>query len=288
MKNLCRSIAIYLTIICTHYAFAGDHREPEHAQTAVINKSYPKEKAPKLRVVSFNMAAARTAPLSRIAAALQAFDADIIAIQEVDNKTLRSGHINQATELQTLTGLNVEFGRAINFEGGEYGLAIASRHPIDNVTITPLFSGKREARILMSADISVPGFNAPVTVFNTHLDTGENPELRTRQVRQINKHTINNRGIKLLTGDINDVPETDTYRDLLRYWNNTWAYDKDARSWPAINPEIEVDYIFSSKAQRWEVEQGFIPNNDGLWNGIDWRTISDHLPIIMDMKLIEQ
>ena len=48
-------------------ATPGDHREPEHSKSEVVNKIYPEAGGPSLKVASFNMAAARIAPLEKIA-----------------------------------------------------------------------------------------------------------------------------------------------------------------------------------------------------------------------------
>lgn len=97
------------------------------------------------------------------------------------------------------------FGRAIDFDGGEYGWRFC-RYPLHDAVIYPLPSGQREQRIAFSAKVDVPEFPAPITLFNTHLDTKEDPTMRLDQVRELNDRTIEVRGIKLLFGDMNDVP----------------------------------------------------------------------------------
>lgn len=281
------STLLSLTLLLSANVFAGGHREPYQAQSDLVDKVYSTQTAPSLRIATFNIAAGRVSSLSEIANAIKSIDADIIAFQEVDVLTGRSGNVNQPQELAKLTGLNIEFGRAIDFDGGMYGLAIASKFPILQTQITELPSGTREQRIAFEANIDVPGFDAPITVFNTHLDTKEDPKMRIEQVRALNDISIDTRGIKILLGDMNDVPESNTYRELSRYWNNVTDENIDFRSWPSINPEIQVDYIMTSKAQKWEVKEIFIPHNN-INIGINWPAVTDHLPIIIDMKMTEQ
>ena len=289
MRLLKKDIGFWLMLMTSFYAVAGDYREPEHARSEVVNKVFQLDAAPQLRVVSFNMAAGRVASLADIGKVMVALDADIIAIQEVDNQTLRSGGIDQAKELAEQTGLNIVFGKATDFEGGEYGLAIASKHPIEHMEVLPLVSGDQESRIIQKADVKVAGFEHPITLFNTHLDTSENPQLRLKQTRQLNKWTMNRRGIKLLLGDMNDVLMSDSYKELLRYWEDTWDYwQQDQRTWPAVNPEIKVDYVFTSPAQKWKVVRAALPTEDARLKQIKWPDITDHLPVIVDMILLEQ
>ncbi|EIA1625498.1 endonuclease/exonuclease/phosphatase family protein [Vibrio parahaemolyticus] len=282
------SLLLPLSFAISATAMAGGHREPYQAQTDLINKVYSEQQAPTIRVATFNMAAARVSSLTEISKAIKALNADVVAIQEVDVLTGRSGNVDQPKKLAELTGLNIEFGRAIDFDGGKYGLAIASKHPILKTEVTQLPSGNREQRIAFEAHINVPGFNAPITVFNAHLDTKEDPAMRVGQVRKLNDTAIDTRGIKILLGDMNDVPESVTYRELSRYWNNITDESVDFRSWPAGNPEIQVDYVMTSKAQVWKIKEIAVPQNNTQYGGINWPAVTDHLPIIVEMKMLEQ
>ncbi|OOF28935.1 MULTISPECIES: endonuclease/exonuclease/phosphatase family protein [Salinivibrio] len=283
-----KHLLLPLSLIVSATAFAGGHREPYQAQTDLINKTFSVEEAPTLRVATFNMAAGRVSSLTEIAKAIKALNVDIVAIQEVDVLTARSGKVDQPKKLAELTGLNVEFGRAIDFEGGQYGLAVASKHPILKTAITELPSGEREQRIAFEAHVDVPGFDAPITIFNAHLDTKEDPTMRVEQVRELNDTAIDSRGIKLLLGDMNDVPHSATYQELSRYWNVVSDEAVDFRSWPASNPEIQVDYVMTGKAQKWHVENITVPQNNMSYGDINWPAVTDHLPIIVEMKMIEQ
>ncbi|OOF19694.1 endonuclease [Salinivibrio sp. IB574] len=283
-----KHLLLPLSLIVSATAFAGGHREPYQAQTDLINKTFSLEEAPTLRVATFNMAAGRVSSLTEIAKAIKALNVDIVAIQEVDVLTARSGKVDQPKKLAELTGLNVEFGRAIDFEGGQYGLAVASKYPILKTAITELPSGEREQRIAFEAHVDVPGFDAPITIFNAHLDTKEDPAMRVEQVRELNDTAIDSRGIKLLLGDMNDVPHSATHQELSRYWNVVSDEAVDFRSWPASNPEIQVDYVMTGKAQKWHVENITVPQNNMSYGDINWPAVTDHLPIIVEMKMIEQ
>lgn len=283
-----KSLLLPLSIVISATAMAGGHREPYQAQTDLIDKTFTEQQAPTIRVATFNMAAARVSSLTEIAKAIKALNADVVAIQEVDVLTDRSGNVDQPKKLAELTGLNIEFGRAIDFDGGQYGLAIASKYPILKTEVTQLPSGNREQRIVFEAHIDVPGFNAPITVFNAHLDTKEDPTMRVGQVRELNDTAIDTRGIKILLGDMNDVPESVTYRELSRYWNNITDQNVDFRSWPAGNPEIQVDYVMTSKAQVWKIKEITVPQNNTQYADTNWPAVTDHLPIVVEMKMLEQ
>lgn len=283
-----KATVLLLSLLASAPILAGN-RTPFEAQTNLLDKNIALENAPTIRVATFNMAASRVSKLTDIAKAIKAMDADVVALQEVDVLTGRSGKVDQAKELSKLTGYNVEFGRAIDFDGGQYGLAIMSKHEIVKTDITELPSGEREQRIAFEAHVRVPGFDVPVTIFNSHLDTKENPEIRLGQVWKLNDTSIDTRGIKILLGDMNDVPKTSTLNELSRYWNNlTENVAIDSRSWPAGNPEIQVDYIFTSKAQKWQVDELVVPQKNSKYAGVDWPSVTDHLPVIATLRMLEQ
>lgn len=65
--------------------------------------------------------------LEAIANAINLQKPHIVALQEVDVMTNRSGRINQMTELARLTGMTSTFCKAITYDGGQYGIGILSR-----------------------------------------------------------------------------------------------------------------------------------------------------------------
>ena len=74
------------------------------------------------RILSYNVRAGRgldgSPALDRQAAVIRALAPDVVALQEVDRCTQRSGGIDQAAALAESTGMHAVFARAIDFEGG--------------------------------------------------------------------------------------------------------------------------------------------------------------------------
>ena len=137
----------------------------------VTNKEY--KKGPVIKVASYNMGAARVSNIDEVTNAIKALGADIVALNEVDNKTERSGKVDQAQYIAKQLGLHYAFGRAIDFEGGQYGIAIVSKYPIENWEVVELPSGEPgvdEQRIVLAAEIKHDKFDSPIIVLNTHLE----------------------------------------------------------------------------------------------------------------------
>src|SRR5688572_8882435 len=68
--------------------------------------------------------------LARIAEVIKSARADLVALQEVDQGTDRAGGVNQLDELARLTGMHAEFGKAMDYMNGGYGVAVLSRWPL--------------------------------------------------------------------------------------------------------------------------------------------------------------
>src|SRR6185436_9114845 len=95
---------------------------------------------------------------ARIAEVIRAADVDVVAVQEVDIKARRSGTVDQLAELKRLTGMHGVFGKARDYDGGEYGQVILSREPIERMDVHELpGAADQEQRIALLATIRQPG-----------------------------------------------------------------------------------------------------------------------------------
>jgi Metal-dependent hydrolase len=179
--------------------------------------------------------------LPRIARVIKAFSPDFVILNEVDQATGRSFGTYQADSLARLTGLFATFGRSIDFDGGEYGNALLSRHPPDTSWILDL-----------SVDNTMEGRSALVTVFqqgsipimfmgaHLGLDSAE----RVDQVEEILRFT-EYLELVILAGDFNFEPGTDTYLALTRHFADTWPPGLPAPplTFPADEPRKRIDFI---------------------------------------------
>src|SRR5262245_18009288 len=84
-----------------------------------------------LRILTFNIRHGEGTDgvfkLARVADVINAQAPDLVALQEVDRGTRRVEGADQPAELARLTGLHGTFGKAMDYDGGEYGLVILSR-----------------------------------------------------------------------------------------------------------------------------------------------------------------
>lgn len=282
-----KKLAALLLIILSAISFAD---------TKVLYNKKITKNHPTMRIMTYNIAAGANnfkVNLEATADAIKKVNPDIIAVQEVDRNTNRSGNIDQARILADLLQYNMVFGKTIDHDGGDYGIAVLSKYPIlsQESIILPSFpngdttSDGYEQRIALVTKVDVPGFEVPITFINTHLDWHEDPTVRLAQVRKIDEVTLDMRGIKLLVGDFNDTVNSVIGRNMERYWVSVFDDKIDHRTWPAVNPEVAIDQVYLNKAQVWKAKT-VVPNDGTEQFGVQWNEVSDHIPVIVDLKLL--
>lgn len=256
-------------------------------QDKVYSKNFPK-----LTVSTFNIAAGRVGKLEKIAEGITALNSDITAIVEIDDKTNRSGKVDQLKLLKNKTGLYGQFAKSIDFDDGEYGVAIMSKYPIGKTEIINIPSAAEQV-VLFAAEIKVPTFDSPIIFINAHFDWYADPALRIKQAYAVNDYILGNSNsifenissrLVVLAGDFNAVPGSEPIEELSKYWTLVNQQGLDIKTWPTDNPIVAIDHIFTSNAQKWKTEQLSIPQNNKAY----WKNLSDHLPVTAKLTLLEQ
>lgn len=63
------------------------------------------------------------------------------------------------------------FGKALDFDGGQYGVGILSKYKIDKSQVVNLPSGNAEQRIVLLSQITKPGFDSPIIIMFSHFSS---------------------------------------------------------------------------------------------------------------------
>jgi endonuclease/exonuclease/phosphatase family metal-dependent hydrolase len=210
--------------------------------TSAAFPAAPPEPRP-LRVLSWNLhhgvGEDGKLDLPRIAAVIRNAKPDLVALQELDDHCGRSGNINQPAELAQLTGMQVVFGKAMDFDGGAYGQAILSRHPITRSKVHRL-PGNGEPRIAFEALISVDG--KPLRFITLHLDL--DAARRLAQAEAVAKLSEPASPPAILCGDFNDTPGSPPLAAIARDWRTVPKKDPPL-TYPAAKPNREIDHVFT-------------------------------------------
>lgn len=210
-----------------------------------------------LRVMTYNIHAGRDADgipnLERVATIVREHGADIVLLQEVDRGTERAGGEDQLARLQALTGFHGAFGKSLDYQGGEYGIAILSRWPVRGTRTIPLpveppqerAGGSYEPRVALFAEVDTP--TGEVSVMNTHLDPSPTAVYRAQEMTALLAAAAELPAGRLLFfgGDLNARPESTIVRALAVAFRDAFATCGRGRgeSYPAHAPDRRIDYI---------------------------------------------
>jgi endonuclease/exonuclease/phosphatase family metal-dependent hydrolase len=197
-----------------------------------------------LRVLCYNIHHGRggddQVDLERLAKVIHDCQPDLVALQEVDHRTRRTGGVDQTAELARLTGLHAQFARQIDFEGGQYGQAILSRWPLSDLQIHWLPGDPaREQRIVATCQVDLPG--RQLLFGTTHLHHN-NPDMRLRQAREITNALGSRAETVILAGDLNAEPEHAPIAELHKFWAIVDSAS-ELKTFPAVEPSKQIDYI---------------------------------------------
>ena len=216
--------------------------------------------------------------LPAIANVIKQQGADLVALQEVDVHTGRSGaSLHEAEELARLTGMRAYFAKAIDYGGGEYGVAILSKFPMEETKNTPLPTDdntKGEHRTLATATIVLPG-NKRFVFACTHLDAQRGDTNRQLQIKKIVDVLKGESLPVVIAGDFNALPESSVIQQLDRSFTRTCVTNCPFTI-PEIAPNRTIDYIAFAPAKRFTVLSHSV---------VDESYASDHRPVKAVLQL---
>lgn len=180
--------------------------------------------ADSIRIMSFNTHHSEqhdgTISIASIADKIITEGADVIVLQEVDNKTKRTNNVDQLAEIAKLANLNYyKFGSFFDYDGGQYGMGIISRFPIIDSYNIPLPEGP-EPRTALMTTINING--KKLNVVGVHLY--RSLEERTLQAKAIIEYVDSSTLPLVVTGDFNTTP---TNSSPTKFVDSTIDHGKD-------------------------------------------------------------
>jgi endonuclease/exonuclease/phosphatase family metal-dependent hydrolase len=213
-----------------------------------------------VRVMVYNIHAGKDASgrpnLDEVARLVLAHDADVVLLQEVDRGTRRSGGVDQLRTLMEATEFPGAFGRTLDYDGGEYGIAALSRGGFGYEDTVPLrvvppparAGGSREPRgALVTIVYTRLGRWQAVT---THLDASASDDYRRQEADRLEEIVRARRAVGLplmLGGDMNATPDSAVIKKVLGFGlRDAWTEcgSGDGFTFPAAKPVRRIDYLF--------------------------------------------
>jgi endonuclease/exonuclease/phosphatase family metal-dependent hydrolase len=215
--------------------------------------------------------------LARQAAFIKEVDADAVFLQEVDRKTKRTGGVDQAAELGRLTGMEVTFGKAMDYDGGEYGNAILTRSKPAASKVIPL-SGGKEPRAALEVQIKdTHGLSADrtLTLVGTHFDH-EVAASREAAAQQLAARFGKQAGTVIFGGDLNCQPDDPPLKAFAAPWIVPKKQGAQTLTCPCPNPRSEIDFLL--------VKPSAAALNIPRCEVLDENVASDHRPVVLEVQ----
>lgn len=170
--------------------------------------------------------------INRIARAITNAAPDIVAIQELDSMTGRSGNRYVLGEIAAQTNMNAEYFPAIDFDGGKYGIGILSREKPRSTKGYSL-PGREEERALLVAEYE------DFIFASTHLSLTEEDRMSSLEI--IRKISSESRKTFILAGDFNALPDSPFISELTKDFHI--LNNPAEQTFPAPQPDRTLDYI---------------------------------------------
>ena len=210
----------------------------------------------------------------RIAKVINDENPDLVALQEVDMFTERSGKMDAIAVLEKETGMHGVFMRTFDYQGGEFGNAVLSKYPVIEQELIPLPSREEyEPRLMMRISVLLDNGDT-LNFYNTHLDHHRQDSDRPIQMQKIVEEIKKDKHKIIFTGDLNCQPDSEPI-DMLNKVLTRCASDE--LTYPADEPYWILDHIYYSE------EKGI---KNLKFEVVPEKTASDHRPVVGHFKVI--
>lgn len=223
------------------------------------------------RIMSYNIRNARgmddVRDVKRISDVILAVNPEVVAVQEVDSMTERSGQTDVLKELADQTRMHAVYGGAIPYQGGKYGVGILSREKPISFTQHPL-PGKDEARTVLVVEFKDYLFLC------THLSLREDESSESLEI--INRIASNQTKPVIVAGDFNLTPDKQAVQQMQKNWKP--LSNIKAPTFPSTEPNVTIDYImgYTARGQRFSVVSNRVVKEP---------LASDHAPLYTDIRM---
>jgi endonuclease/exonuclease/phosphatase family metal-dependent hydrolase len=244
-----------------------------------------------LRVMSYNIHVGvgmdKKQDLKRIAEVIKSYSCDLVGLQEVDRGVQRTGRVDEIKELARLTGMDFAFAHNLDYQGGQYGVAMLSRFPILAIDHRRYANTReRERRGFIRVEVEVKGRR--LNFVTTHLDY-QFADGRLFETRQLLKALEEVSGPVIVTGDFNEEPWGGVYKLMQEAgFADGWRRSHGASApelpgggatYPADKPTKRIDYIF----YRGIGEDRPPADDEDASEAVPNTLASDHRPIVVGL-----
>jgi endonuclease/exonuclease/phosphatase family metal-dependent hydrolase len=234
----------------------------------------------KLRVMTYNIHVGvgmdKKLDLQRIADVINQEHPDLVGLQEVDRGVKRTEGLDEIAELARMTKMEYAFAHNLDYQGGQYGVAILSRFTILKVDHRK-YENKREAERRGMIRIEVKVNNRTLSFATTHLDY-QYEDGRVFETEQLLEFLKDQTGPLIVVGDFNEEPKGDAYKLMMPKFADAWLRshaEGDGLSYPADKPAKRIDYIFYRVNDDVRAKRAWVVSTRA----------SDHIPVMAELEI---
>jgi endonuclease/exonuclease/phosphatase family metal-dependent hydrolase len=176
--------------------------------------------------------------------------ADLVGLQELDRNTKRNP-VDEPARLEALTGLNSAFLKNLDYQGGEYGIAILSRYPIlERRSYSFRKIENAEPRGALAVRVIPEGMES-LWFITTHLGTDKTGKEQLDQIKEllIWIGELKKTGDVIITGDFNIEPDFEGIKVLRNDYVDLWNQKGKGPGYTFSAKKVvkRIDYIFVMK-----------------------------------------
>ncbi len=214
--------------------------------------------------------------LQRIADVIIRERPDLVGLQEVDRGVRRTEGIDEITELAKMTRMDYAFGHNLDYQEGQYGVAILSKFLIQKIDHRK-YENRREAerRGMLRVEVDIGG--RTISFATTHLDYQQD-EGRLFETEQLLRFLADVKNPLIVVGDFNEEPDGSAYKLMLTKFEDAWIGSRaksDGFSYPADKPAKRIDYIFYRTTDGVRAKRAWLMKTPA----------SDHLPVMAELEI---
>jgi endonuclease/exonuclease/phosphatase family metal-dependent hydrolase len=222
----------------------------------------------RIKVVSYNIhhgaGVDGQLDLGRIGRLIAEQQADVVAIQELDSATQRTGGVYQLGVLADQLQLHATYGKTIDFQGGGYGIGILSKEK--PLSVKRIALPGKEPRMLLVCEFGRYIFGC------MHLSLQADNRMKALDILKAEAQRAHKPFI--VAGDWNAKPDSKFITSLKKDFRIVSGEKQP--TYPAVLPNERIDYIAALK------HGGVVSQSHGV---IDEPTASDHRPIWAVLQL---
>ena len=201
--------------------------------------------------------------LGRTARAILDTKAEVISLQELDRGRARSGGVDQPAELAERTGLHIAFHPTVQRNESQYGIAVASRSPLETTFHRLDQVGDEEPRGLISGRLQAPGLSFIVT----HLSTVA--RARRLQIESLLEHARRLEPPVVVMGDLNQ---------------GRWGLRRLIRA--GFDAGRRIEHTLTTRSLRWQIDFVLVGPPARLAATQTITTdASDHVPLVAEVAV---